>query len=125
MAEIRSFKDLMAWQKAMARCERVYEITRQHPADERFGLTSQMRRAAVAVPSNIAEGYGRRATGDYIRFLQIALGSLYELETQLILSSTLGLSSPDLVGTCSEQLREVDRVLYTLIQALRDSPQRK
>ncbi|MBI4178447.1 four helix bundle protein [bacterium] len=88
--EIREYKDLKVWQKGMELCERVYEITRSFPKEERFGLTAQARGAAVSVPSNIAEGYGRRTTGDYHHFLNIAFGSLCELETQLMLAARLG-----------------------------------
>lgn len=72
--EIRSFRDLVAWQRAMELCERVYTLSSKFPSDERFGLTAQFRRAAVSVPSNIAEGYGRRRRQEYLRFLGIALG---------------------------------------------------
>ncbi len=82
-AEIRSFRDLVVWQKAMVLVEHVYGFSKLFPSDERYGLTAQIRRAAVSVPSNIAEGYGRHSTSDYIRFLQISLGSLNELQTQL------------------------------------------
>jgi four helix bundle protein len=80
---IKTFRDLIVWQKSMVVVTDVYRITGRFPREEMFGLTSQMRRCAVSIPSNIAEGYGRQATGDYICFLQIALGSLYELQTQL------------------------------------------
>lgn len=120
-SEIRSFRDLIAWQKAMELCQQVYAISKDHPAEERFGLTAQMRRAAVSVPSNIAEGYGRRRKGDYLRFLNIALGSLCELETQMILSTRLGFTDSDKAGPAMDLLREVDRILCGLIRAVRDS----
>ncbi|MFH1747129.1 MAG: four helix bundle protein [Planctomycetota bacterium] len=120
-SEIRSFRDLIAWQKAMALCERMYTISKDFPSDERFGLTAQLRRAAVSVPSNIAEGYGRRSKRDYLRFLNVALGSLCELETQLILSLRLGFMDSDRAGPDMDLLREVDRILCGLIRALRDS----
>ena len=120
-SEIRSFRDLIAWQKAMALCEHVYAISQDHPPEERFGLAAQMRRAAVSIPSNIAGGYGRRSKQDYLRFLNIALGSLCELETQLILSVKLGFSDGDAVGPCMDLVREVDRILCALIRAVGDS----
>jgi four helix bundle protein len=86
---INSFKDLIVWQKSMELVEKVYKITESFPTKEQFGLISQMRRAAVSIPSNIAEGYGRNSTGSYIQFLSIARGSLLELETQLELSKRL------------------------------------
>jgi len=80
-----------------------------------------MRRAAVSLPSNIAEGYGRRRKGDYLRFLNIALGSLCELETQMILSTQLGFTDSDKAGPAMDLLREVDRILCGLIRAVRNS----
>lgn len=120
-SEIRSFRDLIAWQKSMGLCEQVYAISKHFPPDERFGLTVQIRRASVSIPSNIAEGYGRRSKQDYLRFLNIALGSLCEVETQLILSVKLGFANSDTVGPCLDLVREVDRVLCGLIGAVSDS----
>ncbi len=111
----------MAWQKAMNLCQHVYAVSRGFPPDERFGLIAQIRRAAVSVPSNIAEGYGRHRTQDYLRFLNVALGSLCELETQLILAIRLEFICTDASTSCMELLREVDRVLCALIRAVRDS----
>jgi len=83
------YQELIAWQKAMDLVLRVYEITDLFPQKELFGLTNQLRRSAVSVPSNIAEGQGRNTTGDFIRFLSIARGSLQELETQILIASRL------------------------------------
>ncbi len=83
VARVEKYEDLIAWQKAYALVLRVYQLTKDFPADERYGLTTQMRRSAVSIPSNIAEGFGRHSRDDYLRFLDIALGSTYELETQL------------------------------------------
>ena len=80
---IKSYRDLFVWQKAMELVTAVYAIPKVFPKEEQYGLTAQIRRSAVSVPSNIAEGYGRNSTLDYTRFLQIARGSLYELQTQL------------------------------------------
>ena len=82
-----SFKELNAWQKAVGMTLTVYKLTGQFPASERFGLTDQLRRAAVSVASNIAEGYGRSTTGEYIQFLGHARGSNCEVETQLVIAS--------------------------------------
>jgi len=79
---IKSYRDLFVWQKAMELVTAVYTITKDFPKEELYGLTAQIRRSAVSVPSNIAEGYGRKSTLEYIRLLQIACGSLYELQTQ-------------------------------------------
>ena len=80
---MKSYRDLMVWNKSMKLVTDVYLITKSLPKEEIYGLTSQIRKSSVSVPSNIAEGYGRNSTNDYIRFLQIASGSLYELQTQL------------------------------------------
>ena len=88
--KILSYKDLLVWQKSMEIVVQVYRMTRELPAAEQWGLVSQMRRAAVSVPSNIAEGYGRQATGEYRHHLSIGRGSLLELETQVLLCEKLG-----------------------------------
>ncbi len=116
MAEIKTFRDLIAWQKAMQLARKVYQATEVMPKSERFGLIVQMRRAAVSVPSNIAEGHGRQSRVDYLRFLKVARGSLMELQTQLILSEDLGFLSPS--PELSELLAETDRVLQGLIRSL-------
>lgn len=87
---VESYQDLTVWQRAMQLARETYQVTQTFPNDERFGLTSQMRRAAVSIPSNIAEGWGRQTTNQYIQFLQVAQGSAAELETQLILAVDLG-----------------------------------
>jgi len=88
--EIRSYRDLLIWQKGMALAKQVYAMTRAFPADERFGLTAQMRRAAVSVPSNVAEGQARHGGKEFVHFLSHAEGSLAELDTQLMLAVDLG-----------------------------------
>ena len=94
--DIKTFRDLIAWQKAMSLAKQVYQLTMGMPASEKFGLTSQMRRAAVSVPSNIAEGHGRQSLTEYIRFLKVARGSLMELQTQRILAEELNfVHAPD------------------------------
>jgi len=123
--EIKSFRDLMAWQKAIDLCQAVYALTRAFPAHEQFGLTAQMRRLAVSVPSNIALGYGRQHRHDYARFLNIALGALCELETYMVLAVRLGLANADAAGTCTQMIRKVDRILCALIRTVRDSAARE
>ena len=90
---IQSYRDLKVWQEGMALAEQCYLLTRAFPRDEMFGLTGQIRRAAASIPANIAEGYGRDSTGEFVRFLQIAQGSLKELETHLLLSVRVGFLS--------------------------------
>ena len=113
---VKTFRDLIAWQKAMDLAESVYQATNRMPDSEKFGLTSQMRRAAVSVPSNIAEGHGRESRADYLRFLRTARGSLMELQTQILLCQRLGLLKE--VSTLTALAAEVDRILQALIRSL-------
>src|SRR6476659_1156091 len=92
---VRSYQDLVAWQKAMDLVELVYGATRGFPREEVYGLTSQVRRAAVSVPSNIAEGQGRASTKEFLHHLSIARGSLFEVETQVLVAQRLGYLPPD------------------------------
>src|SRR5207248_9496463 len=85
----RSYKDLVVWQKGIALAKLVYQLTKNFPSEEKFGLVAQMRRAAVSVPSNVAEGQARHTTGEFVQFISHAEGSLAELDTQLILSIEL------------------------------------
>src|SRR4051794_40878139 len=95
MAKIRTFRDLIVWQKAMDLARTVYLATKAMPAAEQFGLTNQMRRASYSIPSNIAEGYARQSRPDYLKFLRIARGSLAELSTQVELAVTLKMIAPN------------------------------
>ena len=116
MDKIRTYRDLIAWQKSMQLVQVVYQCTNNMPEAERFGLTNQMRRAAVSIPSNIAEGYARQSTPDYLKFLRMARGSLAELSTQTELAVNLKMlpTHPPL----NELLAETDRVLQGLIRSL-------
>jgi four helix bundle protein len=116
ISSIKTFRDLIAWQKSKALAKRIYMITGQMPASERFGLTLQMRRAAVSIPSNIAEGYARQATADYLRHLRIARGSLAELDTQVGLAIELEMMKRD--RELDELLLEEDRILQGLIRSI-------
>ncbi len=118
--EVRHYRDLLVWQKAMAWVRLVYEDSARWPSDERFGLISQVRRAAVSVPSNIAEGCARRATGDFIRFLSIARGSLAEAETQLILAEQLSYLPADRLDLSLQSADEISRMLASLIGKLEE-----
>ena len=93
----------------------VYRVTAQFPREELYGLTSQIRRSAISVPSNIAEGYGRKSTNDYLRFLQISIGSLYELQTQLIIAQNLAFIPEADFKAIYESSREIERMLSSLI----------
>ena len=116
MSEIKTFRDLIAWQKGIELAKHVYRTTQTFPETERFGLVSQMRRAAVSIPSNIAEGYARASLQDYIRFLKVARGSLAELQTQVFLAHELGFLKTPAVPV--ELATETDRVLQGLIRSL-------
>tara|TARA_R110000850_G_scaffold30303_35_gene83623 strand:- start:1188 stop:1586 length:399 start_codon:yes stop_codon:yes gene_type:complete len=118
-AEVNSFRDLIVWQKSMKLVTDIYKITNHFPESEKFGLINQMRRAAVSVPSNIAEGFGRNSTGDYIRFLQIASGSPYELQTQLSISQNLRFASEDTCQAPTQLAVECERMLSSLISKLK------
>jgi four helix bundle protein len=112
------YRDLIVWQNAMTLAEQIYRQTARFPIEERYGMTSQMRRAAISIASNIAEGQGRRSTDqEFVRFLQVALGSLCELETQLELSVRLGLTSQDHSATLRPRIDEVGRLLNGLIRS--------
>lgn len=117
-SEIRTYRDLIAWQKSFAVGIAVYRLTEQFPDRERFGLTVQIRRSAVSVPSNIAEGFGRGSTSDYVRFLKIARGSLYELDTQIQFALELGYLPDTAYSGLKESLDEAERVLAGLIRSL-------
>lgn len=115
---MKTYRDLMVWQKAMALVTEIYKVTKSFPRREDYGLTSQLRRCAVSIPSNIAEGYGRNSRNEYIRFLQIASGSLYELQTQLEIAANLGYLKKDEFELLYESTREVERMLSVLIRRL-------
>jgi len=121
MGEIKTYRDLIAWQKGMQLAKEVYKATCAMPDSERFGLTAQMRRAAVSIASNIAEGWGRQSLPDYIRFLKTSRGSLMELQTQLQLARDLMFLQAD--EPLIELLQETDRVLQGLIRSLQNVKQ--
>jgi len=115
---IRSYRDLIAWQLAIEITKQVYRVTEGFPDKERYGLTNQLRRASVAVPSNIAEGYGRGRAPDYARFLRIARGSLFEMETQLFIAVELRYVDRTTFDELDTQLKECGRVLAGLLRSL-------
>ena len=112
------YRDLIVWQKAMALVEDAYRLSRSFPADERFVLAAQVRRAAISVPSNIAEGHGRKSTGAYLQHLSIAAGSLMELETQLQIAARLGYVEPDQSEAFMQTSNEVGKMLSKLRTSL-------
>ena len=117
--QVRSYRDLKVWQKAMDLVVASYRVTRELPPNESYGLVTQIRRAAVSVPSNIAEGHGREHLGDYLRHLSVANGSLMELETQILIAERLGyMPAADVRGVLSATA-EVGRMLAGLVRALK------
>jgi four helix bundle protein len=116
--KVRRFNDLIAWQKAMDLVEDVYRLTKLFPKDELFGLTSQLRRAAVSIPSNIAEGQSRRSSKEFIQFLSIAQGSLAEVETQVLIATRLQYISEDPSKVVLEKTAELGRILNGLMEAI-------
>jgi four helix bundle protein len=112
------YSELVVWQKAMDLVTGIYKITSSFPADERFGLTSQVRRAAVSIPSNIAEGQGRKSTGAYINHLSIAYGSLMELETQIQIALRLNFVGAEETSTLLIQTNEIGKMLSGLKNSL-------
>lgn len=113
---MHNFQNLKIWQKAMDVAEQTYLISSEFPKEEKYGLTSQIRRSAVSIPSNIAEGAGRNTDGEFRNFLGIASGSSNELFTQLILSHRLNLISEDKIQHLIKDLIEVQKMNYTFIQ---------
>jgi four helix bundle protein len=115
MGLIKSYKDLDIWKKGMELSEIIYDITKQFPSEEKYGLVSQMRRCAVSFPSNVAEGSARNSYKEFIQFLYIALGSLSELETQLILAKRLNISSNDF----EKQIEQLKKQTNSFIKHLK------
>jgi len=118
MARPKSYSNLILWQKAMALARLTYKLTEGLPKNESYGLVSQIRRAAVSVPSNVAEGHGRLTDSQFRQFLGNARGSLYEMQTQLELANDLGYLDPDSVQELKELGREVARLLNAFISSL-------
>jgi len=115
---VKAYSDLIVWQKAMDMVVSIYKATERFPREEVYGLTSQLRRAAVSVPSNIAEGQGRKSTNEFLHHLSFARGSLMEVETQLLLAERLSYLKPDEITHLLEITNEVGRLLNGLINSL-------
>jgi four helix bundle protein len=115
---VRGYRDLLVWQKGLLLTKEIYRLTRDFPADEKWGLVSQMRRAAVSVPSNIAEGQARRTTKDFIQFIAIAEGSVAELDTQLELAFELGYCDRGTAAPIAGLLEEMRKMLNSLRRKL-------
>ena len=118
MTTFKSYRDLEVWQKAMRLAKRIYQVTQKFPNDERFGLTNQLRRAVVSVPSNIAEGHARFGAGEFSRFLSIATGSVAEIETQILLSQDLGYVKEELTFELLAELDIIGKMLRGLAKSI-------
>ncbi|TYA60075.1 four helix bundle protein [Formosa maritima] len=118
MTSIKSYKELLVWQKAMALVTLIYNLTKTFPEDEKFGLTSQMRKCSVSIPSNIAEGWGRLSRKNYIQFLRISRGSLYELETQILITKQLNYINDS--EKVESLIIEISKMLNSLIRKLEE-----
>jgi four helix bundle protein len=116
---LASYRDLLVWQKAVELALLVYRLSEGFPKREMYGLTSQVRRAGVSIPSNIAEGYGRGSRKEYIQFLSIAQGSLKELETQMIIAERLGYATPSQIEKVLAAAEVVGKMLGSLIRSLK------
>lgn len=115
---MESYRDLIVWQKSIRLVKEVYLVSSSFPNKEVYGLTAQIQRSAVSIPSNIAEGYGRHSTPEYIRYLRVACGSLYEMQTQLEIALSLDYLEKNQYETLFEMSREIERMLSSLISKL-------
>ncbi len=115
---IESYRDLQVWQRGIDLTERIYAVTQSFPSDERFVLVAQLRRAALSIPSNIAEGWGRMSTGEFLRFLRIARGSLTEVETQMIVAHRLGYVEKATLNRMLDETTVESKMLRALIRSL-------
>jgi len=119
---LKSYKELVVWQKAYQLTLDIYKLSEKFPRHEQYGLTSQIRRCAVSIVSNIAEGYQRQHIGEYIQFLSIAFGSCAELETQLMLSKDFEYLAIERFGKLSTSINEISKMVYAMIKKLKTIP---
>lgn len=115
---VKSYQELIVWQKSMAVAKMIYSLVKKLPKEELFALSDQMRRAAVSIPSNIAEGQARNSTKEFLQFLAIARGSKAELETQLLLCVQVNYLAPSDISEVMVQLQEVGKMLHALTKTL-------
>ena len=117
--QVKSYRDLFVRQRSMDVVERVYRLTATMPKHERYGLSSQLQRSAVSIPSNIAEGHARQSTREYLYHLSVAIGSLAELETQLMIAVRLGYATPESMAPLLSENEEIGRMLHSLQKSIR------
>jgi len=115
---MKSYRDLIVWQKSVEMVTHVYKLLNAFPEDEKFGLTSQIKRSSISISSNIAEGYGRNYTKDYSRFLNIARGSLFEMQTQFLIAQNLNFINENDLTTINDLSVEIEKMLNSLINKL-------
>lgn len=115
---MNSYKELNVWQKSIDLVKQVYALTKTFPKEERYALTDQINRAVVSIPSNIAEGNGRNSTKDYIHFLNISRGSLYEVNTQMYIANQLGYITDNVYSDLSDEIDVIGRMLNKLVKAI-------
>lgn len=118
---MRNFREMIIWNQGIDFATKIYSITKEFPVQERYGLTSQLTRAAVSIPSNIAEGCSRRSQIDFARFLQFSLGSAYEVETDLIICEKVGLINRDVLDDCISDLHGEQKQIHSLINKITGS----
>jgi len=118
---VQSFRDLIVWQRSIQLTVKIYRLTQNFPREEIYGLTSQIRRSAVSVPSNIAEGQGRLSTGEFRQLLGMARGSNSELQTQLEIARALGIGDSKLIDEAESLSYEVGKMLFATLESLKDT----
>ncbi len=115
----QGFRDLVVWQKSMQLAVAVYSLTKEFPREELYGLTSQIRRSAISIPSNIAEGQGRLNAGEFKQFLGIARGSNFEVQTQLELAKALSMGNPERIDKAAQLSHEIGKMIHGLVESIK------
>ena len=115
-----TFRDLLIWQKSMTLVTEIYQLTNTFPKEEIYGLTSQIRRSAISIPSNISEGYGRDGNKDYLKFLNIGISSLFEMQTQLEIAYNLKYINEIQFNKINEESKEIERMLSSFIRRIKE-----
>jgi len=118
-SKIKSYRELLIWQKSIQVVTNIYKLTRDFPKEELFGITSKIRRCAISIPSNIAEGFGRNSQGDFKRFLNISLGSTYELQTQIEISQNLEYLNTENYKYLMESCVELEKMMNSLVSKIK------
>lgn len=116
---MKTFRDLLIWQKAMNLVTNTYQITQKFPKEELFGLTSQIRRSAISLPSNIAEGYGRDSNKEFLRFIKIVIGSLFDFQTQIEIAKNINYQNENEFKNLYEETRELEAMIISFSKRLK------